>query len=171
MRNSVHGFKAIARKDTHSCVEGNIIKSNREKEQGIRNPPSLKLSRIMKINFYLADMYRILALFVLLLQDPTHGVTVTGIRVTMVLDHTTTKDEITEYKAKLRDRNIDFKIMAYAFNKDKTLKYIKFYINCKDGFMSGIEKQMDSTSCILFYRDYTPQGTDPFRLEERVISK
>ncbi len=115
-------------------------------------------------------MYRILALFILLLQDPSHGVTVTGIRVTMVLDHTTTKDDIVEYKAKLRDRNIDFRIMAYAFNKNKTLKYIKFYMDCKDGFTSGIEKQMDSTSYILFYRDYTPQGTDPFRLEERSLT-
>jgi N-acetylmuramoyl-L-alanine amidase len=84
-------------------------------------------------------------------------------KVEVVFDASMTLAVLEKIKAGLKKENIDLNFEKLGFNPvDGKLSFIKFHVDCHDGFKGSAEYPISSNKKIGFYRDYDPRAESSF---------
>lgn len=93
---------------------------------------------------------------------PNVGLIITDNKIALYIDRNTTKEQLDEYKAKLLERKIDLNIDKIKFDNDKKMSYIKFSVDCNDGFKGSGAYALTEATKVGFYRLYDKNAESPF---------
>ncbi len=89
------------------------------------------------------------------------GLYISKEKIALIIDESTTKQQLDEYKAKLKEKNIDFKINQVKLGADNKVTYIDFSVDCNDGFKGAVSGTPKTNGSIGFYRSYH-KNSSPF---------
>ncbi len=91
------------------------------------------------------------------------GVYISKEKIALIIDENTTKQQLDEYKAKLKEKNVDFKINQLKLGTGNKVSYIEFSIDCNDGFKGSASGSPSANGSIGFYRSYNKNAA-PFMM-------
>jgi hypothetical protein len=101
-------------------------------------------------------MTKLILLTALFFNLLNHGLTITDKQVLMVIDRSTTQQELSEMKVQLwKVKGITFDVELLHLNKQGDIVQIKISVDCHDGFKGTASRFFnDDIQRIGFYRSY-----------------
>ena len=91
------------------------------------------------------------------------GLYISKEKIALIIDENTTKQQLDEYKAKLKEKNVDLKINQVKLSTENKVTYIDFSVDCNDGFKGAASGTPKTNGSIGFYRSYHKNAT-PFAM-------
>jgi len=93
-----------------------------------------------------------------------HSLLIDSTEVILTIDRNTTIVDISNYKAKLKEVNIDLNIDKIEYDTDNKIKSLAINVNCNDGYQGWTEKGLNGNEKIGFFRIYDKPGKQPFAM-------
>lgn len=83
-------------------------------------------------------------------------------KISLVIDKNTTKKQLEQYQAQLKEKNIDLKIKKIETGADDKITYVEIAVDCNDGFKGSVGGSPIKNDNVGFYRVYTKNSSSPF---------
>jgi hypothetical protein len=84
--------------------------------------------------------------------------------VILSIDKNTTIVDISNYKTKLKEVNIDLNIDKIEYDTDNKIKSLAIKVDCNDGYVGTANKMLNGDEKIGFYRLYRKDAKSPFAM-------